>query len=150
MELCPKCKDKKYPRRFWIPGVDFTYETVLARFTDKNLNTRLEKLVVAALCAIKPDFVQNYQIHVCLLFWEVTFVLNSRGCGRKTRLQRKIPQISDFAQKWDSNPLPHRDIADDIAKMFAKIFSRKLDFFSTTPFKGKQIVDKRFSRNGVL
>jgi hypothetical protein len=43
-------------------------------------------------------------------------------------IQQKIPQISDFAKKQDSNPLPHGDIADDIAKMFAKIFSQKLDF----------------------
>jgi hypothetical protein len=43
-------------------------------------------------------------------------------------IQQKIPQISDFAKKWDSNPPPHGDIADDIAKMFAKKFSQKLDF----------------------
>jgi hypothetical protein len=31
-------------------------------------------------------------------------------------------------KKRDSNPPPHGDIAADIAKMFAKIFSRKSDF----------------------
>jgi hypothetical protein len=32
--------------------------------------------------------------------------------------QRKIPQKSDFAQKQDLNPIPHGEIAADIAKMF--------------------------------
>jgi hypothetical protein len=36
-------------------------------------------------------------------------------CG----IQQKIPQISNFAKKWDLNPLPHGDIADNVAKMFA-------------------------------
>jgi hypothetical protein len=45
-------------------------------------------------------------------------------------IQQKIPQISDFAKKRDLNPLPHGDIADNIAKMFAKIFLRKSDFAS--------------------
>jgi hypothetical protein len=31
-------------------------------------------------------------------------------------IQQKIPQKSDFAKKWDSNPLPHGEIAADIAK----------------------------------
>jgi hypothetical protein len=43
-------------------------------------------------------------------------------------IQQKIPQVSDFAKKWDSNPPPHGGTAADIAKMFAKIFSRKSDF----------------------
>jgi hypothetical protein len=38
-------------------------------------------------------------------------------------IQRKIPQISDFPKKRDSNPLPHGDNAADIAKMFARYFS---------------------------
>jgi hypothetical protein len=45
-------------------------------------------------------------------------------CG----IQRKIPQVSDFAKKRDSNPAPHGDTVADIAKMFAKIFLRKSDF----------------------
>jgi hypothetical protein len=44
--------------------------------------------------------------------------------------QQKNPQISDFAKKWDSNPLPHGDVAAGIAKMFAKKNLRKLDFAS--------------------
>jgi hypothetical protein len=43
-------------------------------------------------------------------------------------IQRKIPQVSDFAKKWDSNPPPHGDTAADIAKRFAQNFSRKSDF----------------------
>jgi hypothetical protein len=43
-------------------------------------------------------------------------------------IQRKIPQVSDFAKKRDSKPPPHGDTAADIAKMFAKIFLRKSDF----------------------
>jgi hypothetical protein len=43
-------------------------------------------------------------------------------------IQRKIPQVSDFAKKQDSNPPPHADTAADIAKMFAKNFLRKSDF----------------------
>jgi hypothetical protein len=43
-------------------------------------------------------------------------------------IQRKIPQVSDFANKWDSKPPPHGGTAADIAKMFAKKFSRKSDF----------------------
>jgi hypothetical protein len=43
-------------------------------------------------------------------------------------IQQKILQVSDFAKKRDSNPPPHGDTAADIAKMFAKIFSRKSDF----------------------
>jgi hypothetical protein len=35
-------------------------------------------------------------------------------------IQQKIPQISNFAKKRDSNPLPHPHIAAGIAKMFAK------------------------------
>jgi hypothetical protein len=35
-------------------------------------------------------------------------------------IQQKIPQKSDFAKKWDSNPLPHGEIAADIAKTFAQ------------------------------
>jgi hypothetical protein len=45
-------------------------------------------------------------------------------------IQRKIPQISNFAQKRDSNPPPHGDTAADIAKMFAKFFLQKSDFGS--------------------
>jgi hypothetical protein len=45
-------------------------------------------------------------------------------------IQRKIPQISDFAEKQDLNPPPHGDTAGDIAKMFAKFFLRKSDFGS--------------------
>jgi hypothetical protein len=45
-------------------------------------------------------------------------------CG----IQQKIPQTSDFPKKQDLNPLPHGDNAADIAKMFAKIFSRKSAF----------------------
>jgi hypothetical protein len=37
-------------------------------------------------------------------------------------IQQKIPKISDFAEKRDSNPPPHGDTAADIAKMFAKFF----------------------------
>jgi hypothetical protein len=37
-------------------------------------------------------------------------------------IQQKILQISDFAKKQDSNPLPHGDVAAGIAKMFAKKF----------------------------
>jgi hypothetical protein len=47
-------------------------------------------------------------------------------CG----IQRKIPQLSDFAKKWDSNPPPHGGTAADIAKMFAKFFLQKSDFGS--------------------
>jgi hypothetical protein len=32
-------------------------------------------------------------------------------------IQQKILQISDFPKKWDSNPLPHGDIAADIVKI---------------------------------
>jgi hypothetical protein len=39
-------------------------------------------------------------------------------------IQQKIPQFSNFAKNWDSNPLPHGDVADNIAKMFAKKFSK--------------------------
>jgi hypothetical protein len=35
-------------------------------------------------------------------------------------IQRKIPQISNFAKKRDSNPLHHGDIAAGIAKIFEK------------------------------
>jgi hypothetical protein len=35
-------------------------------------------------------------------------------------IQQKNPQTSDFAKKQDSNPLPHGDVAMDIAKIFAK------------------------------
>jgi hypothetical protein len=45
-------------------------------------------------------------------------------CG----IQRKIPQVSDFAKIRDSNPPPHGDTAADVAKMFAKNFSQKSDF----------------------
>jgi hypothetical protein len=45
-------------------------------------------------------------------------------CG----IQRKIPQVSNFAKNRDSNPPPHGDTAADIAKMFAKIFLQKSDF----------------------
>jgi hypothetical protein len=45
-------------------------------------------------------------------------------------IQPKIPQISNFTKKWDSNPLPHGDVADNIAKMFANFFGGKLDFAS--------------------
>jgi hypothetical protein len=45
-------------------------------------------------------------------------------CG----IQQKILQVSDFAKKWDLNPPPHGGTAADIAKMFAKKFSQKLDF----------------------
>jgi hypothetical protein len=45
-------------------------------------------------------------------------------------IQQKIPQISDFAEKQDSNPPPHGGTAADIAKMFAKKFSQKSDFGS--------------------
>jgi hypothetical protein len=41
-------------------------------------------------------------------------------CG----IQRKIPQISDFAKNWDSNPPSHWDTAADIAKMFANFFAK--------------------------
>jgi hypothetical protein len=37
-------------------------------------------------------------------------------------IQQKIPQISDFAKNWDSNPPSHGDTAADIAKMFANFF----------------------------
>jgi hypothetical protein len=47
-------------------------------------------------------------------------------------IQQKIPQISDFPKKQDSNPLPHGDIAVDIAKMFNKFFLQKLVFGSKT------------------
>jgi hypothetical protein len=43
-------------------------------------------------------------------------------------IQRKIPQVSDFAKKMGFEPPPHRDTAADIAKMFAKNFLRKSDF----------------------
>jgi hypothetical protein len=43
-------------------------------------------------------------------------------------IQRKIPQISDFAKNRDSNPPSHGDTAADIAKMFAKFFLRISDF----------------------
>jgi hypothetical protein len=42
-------------------------------------------------------------------------------------IQRKIPQKSDFAKKWDSNPLPHGEIAVDIAKTFEQNLHRKSD-----------------------
>jgi hypothetical protein len=45
-------------------------------------------------------------------------------------IQQKILQISDFAKNQDSNPLPHGDVADDIAKMFVKKFLQKSDFVS--------------------
>jgi hypothetical protein len=59
-------------------------------------------------------------------------------------IQRKIPQISDFAKKRDLNPLPHGDIADDIAKMFANFFLQKSDFckkliFAKTSFFAKNL-----------
>jgi hypothetical protein len=38
-------------------------------------------------------------------------------------IQRKIPQKSNFDKKWDSNPLPHGEIAADIAKGLCKIYS---------------------------
>jgi hypothetical protein len=37
-------------------------------------------------------------------------------------IQRKIPQISNFAKNWDLNPPSHGDTAADIAKMFANFF----------------------------
>jgi hypothetical protein len=43
-------------------------------------------------------------------------------------IQQKIPQISDFAKKRDSNPLPHGDIVADIAKMFSNFFFAKIGF----------------------
>jgi hypothetical protein len=47
-------------------------------------------------------------------------------CG----IQQKIPQVSDFAKKRDSNPPSHGDTAADIAKMFANFFLQKSDFGS--------------------
>jgi hypothetical protein len=47
-------------------------------------------------------------------------------CG----IQQKIPQLSDFAKKRDSNPPPHGGTAVDIAKIFAIKFSQKSDFGS--------------------
>jgi hypothetical protein len=55
----------------------------------------------------------------------------------------QIPQISDFAKKQDLNPLPHGDVADDIAKMFAKFFSQKLDFASKNMIFAKIRLDFR-------
>jgi hypothetical protein len=49
-------------------------------------------------------------------------------------IQQKIPQVSNFAKKWDSNPPPHGDTAVDIAKMFAKKFSQKLDHIKKGTF----------------
>jgi hypothetical protein len=43
-------------------------------------------------------------------------------------IQRKIPQVSDFAKKRDSNPPPNGGTAADIAKMFATKFLQKSDF----------------------
>jgi hypothetical protein len=40
-------------------------------------------------------------------------------------IQQKIPQFSNFGKNRDSNPLPHGDVADDIAKMFANFFLQK-------------------------
>jgi hypothetical protein len=48
-------------------------------------------------------------------------------------IQRKIPQKSDISKKWDSNPVPHGEIAGDIAKIFAKIFCRKSVFATKNP-----------------
>jgi hypothetical protein len=56
-------------------------------------------------------------------------------CG----IQRKIPQVSDFAKKRDLNPPPHGGTAADIAKMFAKkicknrISGRKTQFSQKIP-----------------
>jgi hypothetical protein len=61
------------------------------------------------------------------------YVFSHDGVAEKhdfRAIQREIPQISDFAKNQDSNPLPHGDVADDIAKMFVKIFLRKSDFVS--------------------
>jgi hypothetical protein len=38
--------------------------------------------------------------------------------------QQKIMQISNFAKKRDSNPLPQGDVVAGIAKMFAKFFCK--------------------------
>jgi hypothetical protein len=43
-------------------------------------------------------------------------------------IQRKIPQISDFAKNQDLNPPSHGDTAADIAKMFANFFFAKIGF----------------------
>jgi hypothetical protein len=45
-------------------------------------------------------------------------------CG----IQQKIPQISNFSKKRDSNPVSHGDIAADITKMFAKKIFAKIGF----------------------
>jgi hypothetical protein len=61
-------------------------------------------------------------------------------------IQQKILQISDFTKKWDLNPLPHGDVADNIAKMFAKKNSQKSDFASkNTIFPGPSPENWRFS-----
>jgi hypothetical protein len=43
-------------------------------------------------------------------------------------IQRKIPQISDFTLKQDSNLVPSGDTAADIAKQFQQNLQRKSDF----------------------
>jgi hypothetical protein len=61
------------------------------------------------------------------------FIQTLGWCGQKTQFSQytaKILQISDFAKKQDSNPLPHGDVAAGIAKMFAKFLLQKLDFTS--------------------
>jgi hypothetical protein len=60
-------------------------------------------------------------------------------------IQQKIPQISDLAKNWDSNTPSHGDTAADIAKMFAKKFSRKSDFGSKNTIFAKNPIG--FLRN---
>jgi hypothetical protein len=43
-------------------------------------------------------------------------------------IQRKIPQKSDIAKKWDSNSVPYGYIKVDIAKNFCSIFFAKIGF----------------------
>jgi hypothetical protein len=60
-------------------------------------------------------------------------------------IQQKIPQESDFVKKRDSNPVPQGEIAADIAKMFALIFSRKLVFATkNTIFEEIRLNDREF------
>jgi hypothetical protein len=52
-------------------------------------------------------------------------------------IQQKILLISDFTKKWDANPLPHGDVVDNIAKMFANIFCKNWILRQKTRFLRK-------------
>jgi hypothetical protein len=61
-------------------------------------------------------------------------------------IQQKIPQISDFPKKRDSNPLPHGDNAVDIAKMFVNFFSKNWFSGRKTRFSQKNPISTKFHK----